>query len=463
MKKILKAFFSIIFILLILQITRAYFYCNSAPPLELWHLKSSFKEPEYRIDIEKYLEEEKIFLNSIYNKIKTKEMGVYCRYSPNSICSPIFNNNENLNSSFQLIPKKIKGGVLLLHGLTDSPAMMRDIGNYFYEQGYYVLCLRYKFHGTIPGELLKISWKDFVSTTIWGSKIIKEKIKAIPNSKFYIVGFSTGAAASLEYITNERKKDNTLLKPDGIFWLSPAMGVSPAAKIGFLDLWTAKIKGFEKFNWLDIFPEYDPCKYNSFPKNAGIEVDKLIEKARKSLKNLTEKEIYDLPPIYSYNSLIDATVIEKDLYKIFENLKNPRNELTIFDVNRKFEYFFSNKLKQLNINNKIQTFKFNSKINFITNYKTKSDNNIELLEFMNNKINRKKLDLAWYPFVFSLSHVALPISPKNTIYGSNSILGRLEVKGENDSLAMSANLLYRLRYNPFFEFIKHDISNKIET
>lgn len=74
MKKILKAFFSIIFILLILQITRAYFYCNSAPPLELWHLKSSFKEPEYRIDIEKYLEEEKIFLNSIYNKIKTKEM-----------------------------------------------------------------------------------------------------------------------------------------------------------------------------------------------------------------------------------------------------------------------------------------------------------------------------------------------------------------------------------------------------
>lgn len=41
--------------------------------------------------------------------------------------SPIDEKGENINASFELIPQNIKGGVLLLHGLTDSPYMMRDL------------------------------------------------------------------------------------------------------------------------------------------------------------------------------------------------------------------------------------------------------------------------------------------------------------------------------------------------
>lgn len=463
LKTVLKITIFFILILFIIEILRAYFYCKNSANLEPWHYRSKFKEPEYSLNIDKYLKEENEFLNKVYYSVETTTKGVYCRYSYNSVSSPFSKEGINLNTSFQMIPKNIKGGVLLLHGLTDSPAMMRDLGKFFYEKGYYVLCLRYKYHGTVPGELLNLTWKDFTNSAIWGSKIIKEKIKNIPNNKFYMVGFSTGAAASLEYITQEVKKDKNLPIPNGIFWFSPAMGVSPAAKIGFLDLWTSKIPGFEKFKWLDIYPEYDPSKYNSFPKNAGIEVDKLITHANAGMKNLNEKEILNLPPIYSYNSLVDATVIEKDLYEVFSKLKNPNNELTIFDANRKYEYFFNNSLKRTDINEKIKKFKLNSRVNLITNYKSKADDKIEILHFDGKNITYENTNLKWNPFVFSLSHVALPISIDNYFYGDHSILGSLEVKGENNTLSMSSNLLYRLRYNPFLYFIEEDISKKIES
>lgn len=465
MKKYLKLFInifiSIILILFIIEFLRAYFYCNTSADLQPWHYQSKLKEPEYSLDIDEYLIEENKFLNKIFYSVETNKKGIYCRYSYNSVSSPFSKEGINLNTSFQMIPKNIKGGVLLLHGLTDSPAMMRDIGKFFYDKGYYVLCLRYKYHGTIPGELLNLTWKDFKNSAILGSKIIQKKIKNIDNAKFYMVGFSTGAAASLEYILQETRKDSTLLIPNGIFWFSPAMGVSPATKIGFLDLWTSKIPGFEKFKWLDIYPEYDPCKYNSFPKKSGIEVAKLIDYANKGFNSLNEKEILNLPPIYSYNSLVDATVIEKDLYRIFSKLKNPNNELTIFDTNRKYEYFFNNNLKKTDITNKINKFKLNSKVTLITNCKSKTDDKIDILHFTPNGVIYENTNLKWNPFVFSLSHVALPISIDNYFYGEKSILGSLEVKGENNTLSMSSNLLYRLRYNPFFSFIKEDISKKI--
>ncbi|MGL5671414.1 MAG: hypothetical protein ACRDDQ_09055, partial [Cetobacterium sp.] len=66
-------------------------------------------------------------------------------------------------------------------------------------------------------------------------------------------------------------------------------------------------------------------------------------------------------------------------------------------------------------------------------------------------------NLKWNESNFSLSHVAIPISPDNSIYGRDSILGGLNLKGENNSLYLSPNLLYRLRYNEFFQYIENDI------
>ena len=61
--------------------------------------------------------------------------------------------------------------------------------------------------------------------------------------------------------------------------------------------------------------------------------------------------------------------------------------------------------------------------------------------------------------MFSLSHTALPIAPDDPLYGaerppgSTSVyLGRIELLGEQGLLAMPANALIRLRFNPFFSY-----------
>ena len=75
------------------------------------------------------------------------------------------------------------------------------------------------------------------------------------------------------------------------------------------------------------------------------------------------------------------------------------------------------------------------------------------------------LGLSWPAGVYSLSHVALPFPPNDSIYGqrpgrsakSAVNLGTLEPRGEKGVLRVSLNQLMRLRYNPFFRYIEERI------
>jgi hypothetical protein len=68
------------------------------------------------------------------------------------------------------------------------------------------------------------------------------------------------------------------------------------------------------------------------------------------------------------------------------------------------------------------------------------------------------IGFAWPPGMFSLSHVALPIAPDDPVYGAGRVpeakqvyLGRIELSGEQGLLAFPANVLIRVRFNPFFD------------
>src|SRR5690348_2719348 len=69
------------------------------------------------------------------------------------------------NLPFELKPatRSPKQGVLLLHGLLDSPFVMKDIGNYFQSQGMLVRALVLPGHGTVPGALLNVSYHDWLA------------------------------------------------------------------------------------------------------------------------------------------------------------------------------------------------------------------------------------------------------------------------------------------------------------
>ena len=71
------------------------------------------------------------------------------------------------------------------------------------------------------------------------------------------------------------------------------------------------------------------------------------------------------------------------------------------------------------------------------------------------------IDLAWPDNIFALSHVCIPIPPDDPVYGRNSILGGINVKGEKEVLFIGDDLA-RLRYNPFFEIIERRLEVFIE-
>ena len=73
----------------------------------------------------------------------------------------------------------------------------------------------------------------------------------------------------------------------------------------------------------------------------------------------------------------------------------------------------------------------------------------------------RELNLSWQPGVISLSHVALPFSPEDPLYGQRApenedflFLGQMAIQGERGLLQIPADWLLRLRYNPFYDLIE---------
>ena len=464
-KFILKGVLKLIVIIAVIQITRGYLYVKNDLKLMPWHGVSKVAELDYDEydDVESYLRDEETFLEERYQEVEVKKKGLYNRYIRESGSSPYGYLDTDVNASFEMIPEDIKGGVLMLHGLTDSPYSMRDMAKIFYEKGYYVLALRYPYHGTYPGELLKLNWKDFSKTARFGARMVKEKIKGIQEGKFYMMGYSTGATTSLQYIAHDMKEDRELPKPDGVFWLSPAMGVNPMAKLGFLDIMVSKIPGFSKFAWLDIYPEYDMAKYNSFAKNPGIQVYNIIKNSRDNLSKLSEEERAELPPVYAYTSIQDATVDATELFKVLKEMGNAEGEVTIFDANRKYNDFYKPAIQKVDFGRGIRESGIISDIVVVSNMKKKTEE-VSVMKFNNGSVTDVSgdLNLKWSGFTFSLAHISLPISPENPIYGRGTLLGELNIKGEKGIVIVPPDMLLRLRYNEFFDYVERSIEEKID-
>jgi len=80
---------------------------------------------------------------------------------------------------------------------------------------------------------------------------------------------------------------------------------------------------------------------------------------------------------------------------------------------------------------------------------------------LSTAVSRQRLAHAWPAGVISLSHVALPFSSDDPLYGarpddSDSVLhlGDLAFRGERGLLSFPDSWLLRLRHNPFYDFLK---------
>ena len=82
------------------------------------------------------------------------------------------------NAPFELKPaagfpagrdKPYRRGVLLTHGLTDSPYFMRHLAAFFAENGFRVMAVLLPGHGTQPGDMLEIAWREWNRAVAYGA------------------------------------------------------------------------------------------------------------------------------------------------------------------------------------------------------------------------------------------------------------------------------------------------------
>jgi alpha-beta hydrolase superfamily lysophospholipase len=286
-----------------------------------------------------------------------------------------------------------------------------------------------------------------------------------PGKPLYVAGYSTGAPLALLHVLRALD-DPALAMPTRLLLFSPAIGVSGFAAFTNFAAILAPLPGLGKAAWLDVMPEYDPYKYNSFPVNAGLQIWGLTRALEKSLARAHSQGKLDrMPPVTAFQSLVDSTIAAADLgSRLFARLPAKGHELVVFDVNRNAV------LTGLIAPGPRQAFDALTsapalpfRLAILANA---SPQTLEVVERVREAGTRETVvnptGLAWPPNVFSVGHLAVPVPVDDPMYGLAPRkapgglaipLGQGAPLGEAGALTIGLGQFARLRSNPFYPAI----------
>ena len=445
-------------------------YLEGLPDLKVWHtarLDSEFRADDagrirtiadYRALEDRLFQQVRV---EVYDRVRSEDRNRYNRYSSGSLSDPSAQKTD-WNRTFELGTADARGGILLLHGLSDSPYVMRALAERLHARGYHVIGLRHPGHGTAPSALAHTNWQDMAAAVRLAALDLSQRLG--PNKKLYMIGFSTGAALAVEYAL-ARLQGEPLPQVARLVLISPAIGVSPAAAFAVWQGHLATLFGAPKLAWTDVSPEYDPYKYSSFPVNAAEQIHAITQLIAKRMAELGKSgSVAGLPRILAFQSVADDTVSAPAVVNaLFQRLVPEGHELVLFDINRQVDvaaFYLSGapEVKEHLLQGPALPFE----LTILTNSSTESTN----VDAVHRKAGTGELasestGMKWPTGVFSLSHVALPFPPEDPVYGAippkkNTFiyLGKPALLGERGLLAVSPGNLMRLRFNPFFDYLQ---------
>jgi alpha-beta hydrolase superfamily lysophospholipase len=473
-----RAAFAAVLSLITLIVGGAYDARWRLPDLKPWHrvsfddvsasmLDDHFTFPQYLAREEQLFAEVRAFESTIDPADRTPVN----RYHPGSLSHPS-SAGRDWNPSFETEPAIVRGGALLIHGLTDSPYSMRTVAEVLRDNGVYSLALRMPGHGTVPSGLVNATWDDWLAAVRMGVRHVWGKIPE--GAPLMLVGYSNGGALALKYTLDAIEEHGDPL-PSKLILLSPMVGVTPAARLAWWISLLGAVPYFEKANWLDVLPEYNPFKYNSFPANAAFQTASLTRAVQADLARVTASGRLDaIPPILTFQSIVDATVSTPAVvHTLYDRLPTNGSELVLFDVNHLsgINVFLQPADRSL-VERLLDRTPRRYRRVVVTNGSTSTrDVEAQTIESGLISVARRPLGLAWPPEVFSLTHVAIPFAVNDPLYGIEASsglagllpIGRLSPRGERAVLTVGTDTLMRLSSNPFFPFIAERIGQWLGT
>lgn len=323
------------------------------------------------------------------------------------------------NSPFECVPTTThaknpetgcyRRGILLIHGLFDSPDCLTNLASYFQTKGFLVRAILLPGHGTVPGDLLNIDKSEWFKATQFGVESFTDEIEEL-----YLGGISTGGALALCHAY-----DNPNIK--GLLLFSPALAIRP--EIIFFNqktLFLRKLlrRWWKIWYWLTIMPDGDYAKYESAAFNAAEQVHNL------TLELENKRDDKSLPqPIFTALSYEDEVVDPNVTLKFFTETPGINNQLILYTKN---------------------------------GYKTQ-DSRIETVPSV---ISEKR--------IVDFSHMSVPIAPSHPHYGENGDyhpcyeiirINNIPIKNDASKEIYTGALSFhnlrkykmrRLTYNPYF-------------
>ncbi len=446
-------------------------FARSLPGLDPWHRDHPASEftaadESEDFDFEDYLaREEQVFAELdafIEGPWKGSEAGGFCRFNPDSICHPKHHGSRNWNRSLIREAPQPKGGVLMIHGLSDSPYAFRGLGERLHREGYTVMLLRVPGHGTCPGALAQVEWQDWAAAVRVAARDLKRRLPGgVP---MVVAGFSNGGALTVNYAVNAIEEES-LPVPDRLVLVSPMIGITPLAEIARYHDWIAGVSGDERAHWSAVNAAIDPYKYASWPMNASVQAFRMTREVESGLARLQKDgRMGEFPPVLTCVSAIDATVKLADLVNgLYGRIDRPGSELLVFDVNRHAE--MQGLIRDDYEQAFLPVFESAGEPYDLTLVSNRRAGTNVLWEYRRdgNGERERELDLAWPRHVFSLAHAALPYPDDDPLYGPNEDgdlplpLGDLRLQGEAGVLRISDGQILRLRHNPFYPYMEEKI------
>jgi alpha-beta hydrolase superfamily lysophospholipase len=462
--------------LLTLLVVRA---CDSqrGPPLELWHTYAPSELTGRQLqqaDWQAYLAAEQVLFDEVRERV-TRRLAPAAQVPANRYFdgSPLYPGRftTDWNRSFILEPDgEPVGAAVFLHGLTDSPYSARHLAELYRDHGFVAVAIRLPGHGTVPGGLARIHWKDWSEATRLAVREARRRVD--PQAPLHIVGYSNGGALAMKYAL-DALEDPRLARPDQVVLISPMIGVTSFARFAGVFGWPAVIPRFAKAAWLNITPEFNPFKYNSFPVNGARQSSVMTRTLQPRLQRYArDQRLGELPPILTFQSVVDFTVSTPAIISaLYARLPDKGHELVLFDVNRNAVYGPLLRADATPLPESLLPAAprgFRSAV--IANATPATRRMVERATAAGASLEQERaLALSYPPGVFSLSHIALPFPVSDSLYGLQPdlvnefgvSLGALAPRGERGTLIVSVDALTRLSSNPFFPYMLERIEETI--
>lgn len=463
-------------VLVVLLAVRVYL-SQQGPELHLWHTwradEMSVREMD-NADFARYIDRENAIFADLDNAVTAKTEGEertpLNRYYRQSLVWP-GQFTPDSNRSFVLMPAgQPRGAVVLLHGLTDSPYSVRRLAVNYQQHGFVAVVPRLPGHGTAPGALTDVDWEMWLAAT---RLAVREATRlageAVP---LHLVGYSNGGALAMKYALDALDAPS-LRKPQQVILLSPMIGVTAFARFAGLAGLPALLPAFAKAAWLNISPEYNPYKYNSFPVNAARQSWLLTKALQEQIgREARDNRMGNLPPILAFQSVMDSTVSTRAVVTgLFDQLPANGSELVVFDINQAASFrplFKPSSWTATSALLPIAQRRYG--VTIITNADAHSFSTVaKITPAGSTRETVVPLAQAWPQDVYSLSHVAVPFPPDDDLYGREPgvknrygiSLGTIALWGETSVLSVGKEALMRVTSNPFYDYMQERIDSRI--